>query len=277
MRINMPLKNLNAYSSNGLLLRLSFDILVSNIGMLVGMVITLALWVHRAPITPGHFLVDLINKFWVVNIPILSLSCILGYILSGLYRMDNTGNYKRIGLTISKAILAALFLHALLLYFVKVNMPRTMFVSGWFYIGVLLFSSRFVRNYFRKIYKVVPLAMYNMELDHIAKNLNPLAQQDGWAPPEALPAKAPWPHFADDEVLSAAVVLKSGKVNQWTGQELQNFQEEFAAHCGVKHAIALANGTVALELALRVFGIGPGDEVIVTPRTFIASASCAVL
>jgi dTDP-4-amino-4,6-dideoxygalactose transaminase len=59
--------------------------------------------------------------------------------------------------------------------------------------------------------------------------------------------------------------------------EVQNFQDEFAAFCGVKHAIALANGSVALELALYALNIGPGDEVIVAPRTFIASASCAVL
>jgi dTDP-4-amino-4,6-dideoxygalactose transaminase len=66
-------------------------------------------------------------------------------------------------------------------------------------------------------------------------------------------------------------------VNQWTGREVEKFQYEFASHCEVKHAIALANGTLALELALKAFGIGPGDEVVVTPRTFIASASCAVL
>ena len=96
-------------------------------------------------------------------------------------------------------------------------------------------------------------------------------------PPEGLPAKAAWPYFADDEILSAATVLKSGKVNQWTGCEVQNFQDEFAAYCGVKHAIALANGSVALELALYALNIGPGDEVIVTPRTFVASAGCVAL
>jgi len=277
MRVNINLKNLSAHSSKGLIWRLAFDLLISNIGMLVGLVITLVLWVHRAPITPGHFLVELINKYWVVNIPVVSLSCMLGYILSGLYRMDSTDNYRNILLLVSRSVLTALFIHALLLYFVNLSMPRTMFVSGWFYIGVLMFSIRFVRSYMNKTYKVVPLATYNLQLDHIAKNLSLLAQQDGWAPPEALPAKAPWPYFADDEVFSAAAVLKSGKVNQWTGREIQTFQEEFAAHCGVKHAIALANGTVALELALRACRIGQGDEVIITPRTFIASASCAVL
>ncbi|HAX96052.1 MAG TPA: aminotransferase [Prolixibacteraceae bacterium] len=86
-----------------------------------------------------------------------------------------------------------------------------------------------------------------------------------------------WPYFADDEIEAVTKVLHSGKVNQWTGKEVESFQEEFASFCEVEHAIALANGTVALELALKVLGIGPGDEVIVTPRTFIASASCVVL
>ena len=96
-------------------------------------------------------------------------------------------------------------------------------------------------------------------------------------PPEGLPDKAAWPYFEDDEVLSAAAVLRSGKINQWTGKEVERFQEDFAEACGVKHVVALANGTVALELALRAYGIGPGDEVVASPRTFIASASCAVL
>lgn len=87
----------------------------------------------------------------------------------------------------------------------------------------------------------------------------------------------PWPYFADDEVAAATSVLRSGRANYWTGVEGREFEKEFAAHCGVNHAIALANGTVALELALYALGIGPGDEVITTSRTFIASASCIVM
>jgi dTDP-4-amino-4,6-dideoxygalactose transaminase len=71
-------------------------------------------------------------------------------------------------------------------------------------------------------------------------------------------------------------VLESGKVNYWTGEECRLFEDEFAAYVGRKHAIALANGTVALELALQAFGIGPGDEVVTTCWSFIASASCAI-
>jgi len=271
------LKRLNAYSSTGFVLRISFDIVISNIGMLAGMIMTLILWVHRAPITPGYFLVELIQKFWIANIPIISVSCLFGYIVTGLYGMNNTSNYKKILIVISQAILTALLMHVLLLYFTGIKMPRTMFVSGWFCILVLLFSSRLIRSYFYKAYKVVPLKTYDSQLNNIAKNLTTLAQQDGWMPPEGLPAKAAWPYFADDEILSAATVLKSGKVNQWTGHEVQNFQDEFAAFCGVKHAIALANGSVALELALYALNIGPGDEVIVTPRSFVASAGCVAL
>ena len=71
-------------------------------------------------------------------------------------------------------------------------------------------------------------------------------------------------------------MLASGKVNYWTGDEGKAFEQEYAEFTGNRHAIALANGTLALELALRVLGIGPGDEVVTTSRTFIASASCAV-
>jgi len=85
-----------------------------------------------------------------------------------------------------------------------------------------------------------------------------------------------WPFFAPDEIEAVVKILQSGKVNYWTGGEGRSFEKEFAAKAGRKHAVALANGTVALELALRVLGIGPGDEVVVTPRTFVASASCVV-
>lgn len=90
------------------------------------------------------------------------------------------------------------------------------------------------------------------------------------------PRFSAWPFFAPDEIETAVRVLQSGKVNYWTGEEGRNFETEFAAKIGLRHAVALANGTVALELGLRVLGIGPGDEVIVTPRTFVASASCVV-
>ncbi|WP_028969865.1 DegT/DnrJ/EryC1/StrS family aminotransferase [Sphingomonas sp. URHD0057] len=87
---------------------------------------------------------------------------------------------------------------------------------------------------------------------------------------------APWPSYSEEELQAVADVLASGRVNRWTGDETKAFEREFAAWNGSSHAIALFNGTVALDLALRALGIGPGDEVIVTPRSFIASASCVV-
>jgi dTDP-4-amino-4,6-dideoxygalactose transaminase len=86
----------------------------------------------------------------------------------------------------------------------------------------------------------------------------------------------PWPVFAPDEVDAVAEVLRSGRVNYWTGQVCRDFEREFAEACGVGHAVALANGTLALDLALHALGIGPGDDVVVTPRTFLASVSSVV-
>lgn len=87
---------------------------------------------------------------------------------------------------------------------------------------------------------------------------------------------SPWPSFSQEEADAVARVLLSNKVNYWTGPEGVEFEKEFAAWCGAPHAVSLSNGTVALELAQRVLGIGPGDEVIVTPRTFMASAGSIV-
>lgn len=86
-----------------------------------------------------------------------------------------------------------------------------------------------------------------------------------------------WPTFGEDELSAVAGVLRSGNVNYWTGEEGKQFEREYAAYCGRKFSLAVANGTVALELALHALGIGPGDEVIVPCRTFIASASAVVL
>jgi dTDP-4-amino-4,6-dideoxygalactose transaminase len=88
---------------------------------------------------------------------------------------------------------------------------------------------------------------------------------------------APWPFFAQDEITAATAPLASGKVNYWTGTEGREFEKEFAVYTESKYAIVLTNGSVALELALYALGIGPGDEVITTCRTFIASASCIVM
>ena len=90
-------------------------------------------------------------------------------------------------------------------------------------------------------------------------------------------SSAPWPHFDEEQVDAVAAVLRSGRVNYWTGTIGREFEREYASYLGRRHAIALANGTVALELALEAFGVGQGDEVVVPARTYVASASCAVM
>ena len=102
--------------------------------------------------------------------------------------------------------------------------------------------------------------------------------QSGYLPGALEPrADEHWPVFADDEIQAVVAVLRSGRVNQWTGPEVFEFERTLTDRFGGGHGIALANGSVALELALRAFGVGPGDEVVVTPRTFVASAYCAML
>ena len=87
---------------------------------------------------------------------------------------------------------------------------------------------------------------------------------------------SPWPCFTEEEVEAVQRVLRSNRVNYWTGTECRQFEKEFADWCGSRHAVAVANGTLALDLALKGLGIGPGDEVVVTPRTFIASISTVI-
>lgn len=84
---------------------------------------------------------------------------------------------------------------------------------------------------------------------------------------------APWPHYDDEQVEAAANVLRSGKVNYWTGQEGRQFEKEFAEWCGTRRAIVLANGSLALELAMIGLGLKPGDEIVTTPRTFLATST----
>jgi dTDP-4-amino-4,6-dideoxygalactose transaminase len=99
---------------------------------------------------------------------------------------------------------------------------------------------------------------------------------DGGRPVRDRPL-SPWPHFEEDEIEAVASVLRSGRVNYWTGEEAHRFERSVAEAAGSAHAVAVANGTVALELALFALGVGPGDEVVVPSRTFIATASAAVL
>ncbi len=85
-----------------------------------------------------------------------------------------------------------------------------------------------------------------------------------------------WPSFTEEEADAVRDVILSNKVNYWTGQECRHFEQEFAEWAGCEHAVAVSNGTLALDVALKALNIGPGDEVVVTPRTFLASVSCII-
>lgn len=103
--------------------------------------------------------------------------------------------------------------------------------------------------------------------DRLAIDGGPRTRETAW------PA---WPVHASAEVEAVAAVLKSGQTNYWTGQHARRFEQEYAQFTGQPHAVAVMNGTLALELALQSLDIGPGDEVLTSSRSYIASASCAV-
>ena len=98
---------------------------------------------------------------------------------------------------------------------------------------------------------------------------------DGGVPLRSAPMPG-WPSPSEAQVEAATAVLRSGRLSYWTGTQGRSLEDEYAGKLGRGHAVAVANGTLALELALRGFGIGPGDEVVVPARSFIASASCVV-
>ncbi|MEM7083803.1 MAG: DegT/DnrJ/EryC1/StrS aminotransferase family protein [Pseudomonadota bacterium] len=85
-----------------------------------------------------------------------------------------------------------------------------------------------------------------------------------------------WPSYDEEQVLAVSNVLRSGKVNYWTGKEGRNFEKQFAEYTGTQFGIAVSNGSVSLDMALEVLGVGPGDDVIVTPRSFVISASAVL-
>ena len=99
---------------------------------------------------------------------------------------------------------------------------------------------------------------------------------DGGTPIRGRPFP-PWPVFDQEQISAVSDVLRSGKVNSWSGEQTGLFEKEFAEFAGCRYGVAVANGTVALELALRALGIAPGDQVIVTCRSFVASASCCAV
>jgi len=87
---------------------------------------------------------------------------------------------------------------------------------------------------------------------------------------------SPWPSFTVEEADAVRDVILSNKVNYWTGTQCRDFEKAFATWTHTAHAVAVANGTLALDLAFKALDIGPGDEVIVTSRTFLASVSSII-
>ena len=83
-----------------------------------------------------------------------------------------------------------------------------------------------------------------------------------------------WPFMTDKMCTDVNNVLKSGKLNQWNNDVVNKFEKQFAKYLNCNYAVAVFNGTVALELCIKTLGLNKDDEVIVTPRTFLASASC---
>ncbi|WP_374302863.1 DegT/DnrJ/EryC1/StrS family aminotransferase, partial [Paracoccus sp. (in: a-proteobacteria)] len=86
-----------------------------------------------------------------------------------------------------------------------------------------------------------------------------------------------WPIYDDEQIEAVAAVLRSGRVNAWTGPDVSAFERAYEQATGARFAIAMANGSVTMDAALQALDLRPGDEVIVTPRSFISSASCVLL
>ena len=87
---------------------------------------------------------------------------------------------------------------------------------------------------------------------------------------------APWPFFDSKQIQISSKILQSGKVNTWTGPETRKFEEEFSTWCGTKYSLAISNGTLALMAVYSALDLKAEDEIITTPRTFIATSSSAM-
>ena len=265
------------YTTKGLLARLAIDLILSNLGFFLGILVTVSIWIFTWPATSQEFFDRMFFNVWMANVPLLTFLCLFAYPVNGLYRGTRNMSYLGRIIVVSKGVGTAFFLFLLLVISTGIFLPRSTIIAGWFFIFMMMLASRLFWLAFSRQYHLVPLNSYEPRPENIARELELLSLQDGWIPPEGVSTKSAWPYFEDDEVNAATKVLRSGKINQWTGQEVKSFEKEFSAFCGVRHAIALANGSIALDLSLYALDIGSGDEVIVTPRTFVASASCVAL
>ncbi|MDD3847955.1 MAG: aminotransferase class I/II-fold pyridoxal phosphate-dependent enzyme [Smithellaceae bacterium] len=265
------------FTPRQLLARIAVDLLISNLGFLMGVLTTIGIGVFKWDVTPQIFFHDMFLNVWLANVLPLSIFCLFSYTINGLYSGSTNVTYLVRFLAVSRAVGVAVLLFLLWIFFTSSLMPRSALIFSIIYIFVLVLSVRLFWTVFSRQYRIVPANEYDPQIQKIVRDLHLISRQEGWMPPESMPEQAAWPYFSTDEIMSVAAVLQSGKINQWTGSQVEIFQEEFADYCGVRHAIALANGSVALDLALLALDIGPGDEVIVTPRTFVASAACVVL
>lgn len=85
-----------------------------------------------------------------------------------------------------------------------------------------------------------------------------------------------WPTYSSSEIKKVKEILNSGKVNYWTGDNCNNFENKFAKHFNKKFGISVATGSIALDLAIKSLNLKKNDQVLVTPRSYIASASCVI-
>ncbi len=118
-----------------------------------------------------------------------------------------------------------------------------------------------------------------MAEDKLTSKIRSIASQklalDG-GPKAVTSALGHWPSFDEGAIRGVEAVLRSGKVNYWTGKQGMEFERRFAEWQGSKYGIGVATGTAALHVAMAALGIGPGDEVIVPSYTFIASSFSVV-
>lgn len=284
------------YPATGFLLRVAFDLAMANAGYLFGY---MACFVYYALLRNHQLqerMAELLTSTYARNAPIFTVICLVCFWASGLYgRGPGEGRSFRLFLSL-RAVIAAAAVYGSLAYLLDPNLVPTIsnqasswFVGitasaiGWACVALLVVSGRVTRSVLYRSFVILP--RHDAEgLAKVVGEFSVAVSEFGYVPPQPgveasliAPRFAQWPRFDAGDIRAVARVLQSGKVNRWTGEENLRFEAAFAQACGATYAIALANGTLALELALVALEIGPGDEVIVPCRTFIASASCVVM
>ena len=122
------LHRLNAYSSPGLLLRIGLDLVVSNAGMFLGAVFTITFWIDN-PVIPRYHFQNMFINTWLENIPLVTLSCLIGYGMTGLYGVTRENRFRKILIAVAEAVTAALLIYTFLLYFSVNRSPGA--CSSW--------------------------------------------------------------------------------------------------------------------------------------------------